>query len=226
MSGKSKFVMSVRRSLFSKERGDVGVDLYLVPFGNLMTIMMIFFLILWAFSQAENRDSMLYEKVINSIQKSFGVKTETREKEVEMAQKMAAMFKDKGLSNSVQINVSARSIKMILRTPVLFTSGSSGLQPEILPVLDEIIKYAVSSPGFISVEGHTDNIPLSGGKYKSNYSLSAARAFEVVKYMEQQGIPPSRLSVVGYGEFEPLYPNDTEVGRALNRRIEISITRS
>jgi len=209
-----------------KERGDVGVDLYLVPFGNLMTIMMIFFLILWAFSQAENRDTLLYEKVINSIQKSFGVKTEKREKEVEMAQKMATMFKEKGLSGAVQVNVSARSIKMILRTPVLFVSGSSGLQPEIYPVLDEIIKFASASPGFISVEGHTDNIPLSGGSYKSNYTLSAARAFEVVKYMEQQGIPPARLSVVGYGEFEPLFPNDTEAGRSLNRRIEISITRS
>jgi chemotaxis protein MotB len=214
------------KKLVSKERGDVGVDLYLVPFGNLMTIMMIFFLILWAFSQSDSRDSLLYEKVINSIEKSFGVKTEKREKEVEMAQKMATLFKEKGLSKAVQVNVSARSIKMILRTPVLFSSGSSGLQPEIVPVLDAIIKYISQAPGFIRVEGHTDNIPLSGGKYKSNYTLSAARAFEVVKYLEQQGVNPARLSVVGYGEYEPMYSNDTLAGRSLNRRIEISITRS
>jgi chemotaxis protein MotB len=115
---------------------------------------------------------------------------------------------------------------MILRTPVLFVSGSSDLQPEIFPVLDEIIKFANTTPGFISVEGHTDNIPYSGAKFKSNYSLSAARAFEVVKYLQQQGISPTRLSIVGYGEYEPMYPNDTEAGRSLNRRIEISITRS
>ena len=206
--------------------GDAGVDLYLVPFGNLMTIMMIFFLIMWAFSQAENHDTLQYEKVINEIQKSFGVKVEKREKEVEMAQEMSTMFKDKGLAKSVQVNVTARKIKLILRTPVLFTSGSNELQPEIFPVLDEILKYILVIPSQISVEGHTDNIPLSGNVFKSNYSLSAARAFEVVKYFEEKGVSPTRLSVIGYGEFEPMYPNDTEAGRSLNRRIEISITRS
>jgi chemotaxis protein MotB len=167
-----------------------------------------------------------YEKVINAIQKSFGVKTEKREKEVEMAQEMSTEFKDKGLSKAVQVNVSARKIKMILRTPVLFSSGSSGLQPDIFPVLDEIIKYFADTKSFITVEGHTDNIPFSGSKYKSNYSLSAARAFEVVKYLIQKGVPPQRLSIVGYGEYEPMYSNETEEGRSLNRRIEISISRS
>ncbi len=212
--------------MVAREKGDVGVDLYLVPFGNLMTILMIFFLILWAFSQTENHDSLQYEKVINAIQKSLGAKTEKREKEVEMADKMTALFKDKGLSQAVQVKVSARKIKMILRTPVLFVSGSSQLQPEIYPVLDEILKYITAAPSTVSVEGHTDNIPLTGSNYKSNYSLSAARAFEVVKYFIQQGVPPGRLSIVGYGEYEPVVPNDTEEGRSLNRRIEISITRS
>jgi chemotaxis protein MotB len=208
------------------DRGDYGVDIYLVPFGNLMTILMIFFLILWAFAQTADKNSLQYEKVISSIEKSFGIKSEKREAEMEMAQQMDTMFKDKGLSKVAQVNITARKIRMILRTPVLFASGSSELQPEIYPVLDEILKFVKASPSYITIEGHTDNIPLSGSKYRSNYGLSAARAYGVVKYFIQNGIPPERLSIVGYGEFQPLVENDSESNRSLNRRIEITIMRS
>jgi len=76
----------------------------------------------------------------------------------------------------------------------------------------------------IRIEGHTDNVQISSsltGRYPTNWELSAARAVNVTRYLQQQGIDPGVLSAVAYGEFHPVAGNDTEAGKARNRRIEI-----
>ncbi len=76
----------------------------------------------------------------------------------------------------------------------------------------------------IRVEGHTDNLIIHGTfakKYPTNWDLSAARAVNVVRYLQEQGIDPMTLSAIAFGEYEPVASNDTEEGRAQNRRIEI-----
>ncbi len=73
------------------------------------------------------------------------------------------------------------------------------------------------------VEGHTDNVPVGGGQYRSNWDLSAARAVSVVQLLVAGGIAPERLSAVGYGEFHPAVPNLTPDGRNANRRVVLSV---
>lgn len=73
------------------------------------------------------------------------------------------------------------------------------------------------------VEGHTDNVPIRTKQYPSNWELAAARALTVVKTMVESGMPPERVSAASYGEHRPAAPNDTEEGRAQNRRIEIVV---
>lgn len=81
-------------------------------------------------------------------------------------------------------------------------------------------------PNSISIEGHTDDRPvLPGSKFDSNWELSSARAFAVLRFFEINGIPQARLSATGYGEFRPLESNATPEGRTANRRIEINILR-
>jgi chemotaxis protein MotB len=76
----------------------------------------------------------------------------------------------------------------------------------------------------IIVEGHTDNIPIRGKKYESNWELSAIRAENVVRYLvHKEGFPPELFAVAGYGEFRPVADNNTESGRKKNRRIELVI---
>ena len=78
----------------------------------------------------------------------------------------------------------------------------------------------------IIVEGHTDNVPISSAKYRSNFELSAARAFSVINYfINSEKIAPVRFSTFGYGEYKPVASNETESDRAKNRRIEINIIR-
>ncbi len=76
----------------------------------------------------------------------------------------------------------------------------------------------------LQIDGHTDNVPIATQQFPSNWELSAARAISVVKYLREQGIPPSRLAATGYGEFQPLDERSDEVGRRRNRRIELKLT--
>ena len=75
------------------------------------------------------------------------------------------------------------------------------------------------------VEGHTDAARMLGKKFRSNRELSLMRAFSVINHLVDGGVPSGKLSAYGYGEYRPLAPNDTEEGRARNRRIEITIMR-
>jgi chemotaxis protein MotB len=108
---------------------------------------------------------------------------------------------------------------------VLFDSGKAEVKPNGLVVLQKVIDILKSiKDKAIRIEGHTDNVPIVGAlarKYPTNWELSAARAINVARYLQQQGIDPALLAAVGYGEYKPVAVNDTDEGRAKNRRIEI-----
>ena len=112
-----------------------------------------------------------------------------------------------------------------LSDKILFDSGSDQLRNEGLPVLANVAKVlgARVQGTQIQVGGHTDNVPLgTANRFGSNWALSAARAVNVVRFLESAGgIDPSRLSAVGYGEYQPIAANALPEGRAKNRRIEI-----
>lgn len=108
---------------------------------------------------------------------------------------------------------------------VLFDSGKAEVKPDGLVVLQkvtDILKHI--SDKVIRIEGHTDNVQIGGllaRKFPTNWELSAARAINVARYLQQQGVDPALLAAVAYGEFKPVASNDTEEGRAKNRRIEM-----
>jgi len=108
---------------------------------------------------------------------------------------------------------------------VLFDSGKAEVKPNGLVVLQKVIDILKNiKDKVIRIEGHTDNVPIVGAltrKYPTNWELSAARAINVARYLQQQGIDPALLAAVAYGEYKPVAPNDSDEGRAKNRRIEI-----
>jgi chemotaxis protein MotB len=108
---------------------------------------------------------------------------------------------------------------------VLFDSGKAEVKPNGLVVLQKVIDILKNlKDKSIRIEGHTDNVPIVGAlsrRYPTNWELSAARAINVARYLQQQGIDPDHLAAVAYGEYKPVAPNDTDEGRAKNRRIEI-----
>ncbi len=110
---------------------------------------------------------------------------------------------------------------------ILFDSGKAEVKPGGLTVLQKVVDILKNvKDKSIRIEGHTDNVPIVGTltkKYPTNWELSAARAINVSRYLQQQGIDPANLSAVAFGEYKPVAVNSTDEGRAKNRRIEITL---
>lgn len=123
-----------------------------------------------------------------------------------------------------QLKVVIRDGRMLIALPddVLFDSGKTDIKPQGQEALAKVAQVLATLPdrNFI-VAGHTDNVPIRSGRYKSNWDLSAARAIEVTQFLIGHDMKPQRLAAAGYGEFDPISPNDTPEHRAQNRRIEI-----
>jgi chemotaxis protein MotB len=106
----------------------------------------------------------------------------------------------------------------------LFDSARAALHESARPVLDELAAtLREGGEARISVEGHTDNVPVQGGQFASNWDLASARANAVARYLLEQGFEPSRLQSVSYADTRPVASNDNEQGRAANRRVELQI---
>ncbi len=203
---------------------------WVVSYGSLMTILMIFFAVLYGYA---NISSVSYERTIDSLQRNMGGAKDkevaqtvvNKKKEIELASNFEEYLNQKGLAKFAKVEITAQKIKIMLTNPVLFNTGAAELKPEALATLNKIAGYAREMSNPIIVEGHTDSTPVHGGKYRSNWELSAARAFGVISYFISQGISPTRLSALGYGEYRPLATNDTEEKREKNRRIEITLLR-
>lgn len=110
-----------------------------------------------------------------------------------------------------------------LPSDILFEPGSAKLSEKGKKIIRKLAKYLSAIQADIIVEGHTDDIPISTKLYPSNWELSAARAAQVARVLEESGVPHERLSVVGYADTKPVVPNISPENRAKNRRVEIKL---
>ncbi len=207
--------------------------LWAVTYGDLMSYLMIFFLMLFVFStmKSDKTKSRQYEESLSNIQKSFGGKVNEKiirlAKAKEKEESVASQLKrNKELSDSVQIQSSEQKLKLVLTEGILFDSGKTELKQRAKDVLKTIVLELNKVPNDIVVEGYTDNVPIRSGRYLTNWELSMARAYSVIQYMEKVGINAMRLAGMGYGENRPITDNSTARKRAQNRRIEISLIKS
>lgn len=108
---------------------------------------------------------------------------------------------------------------------ILFDSGKAEVKANGMAVLQKVVEILNTvQDKAIRIEGHTDNVPIHGqltARYPTNWELSAARAINVTRYLQEQGVDPLVLAAVAYGEYRPVAANDSEEGKARNRRIEI-----
>jgi chemotaxis protein MotB len=129
-------------------------------------------------------------------------------------------------SNQVALTMEDRGLVITFVAEVLFDSGKDKLKPggeRILQKVGNVIKEETVN-NEISVEGHTDNVPIKYSGWKSNWELSTARATSVLHYLEDNcGLMSDKLSATGYGEYRPVTSNETEEGKQANRRVEIII---
>ncbi len=129
-----------------------------------------------------------------------------------------------GLKSDVEFRQEARGLVVsIVTDQVIFPSGSGDLTEAGRSLIGKLATSLAQIPNELSIEGHTDNMPIVG-RYRSNWELSTARATSVLQeLLNQHGIAPGRLSAAGYGDTHPVADNRTAVGRSANRRVEIVV---
>jgi len=172
-------------------------------------------------SELEDEHNRLKDETVN-LRKT---KAEEAQKTSRTYEEMLEKMKIEISQGQVTISELKGKLTVNLVDAVLFDSGKSEVKPAGLVVLQKVIDILKTvKDKAIRIEGHTDNVQISGSlskKYPSNWELSSARAINVTRYLQQQGIDPAVLSAVAYGEHHPVAGNNSDEGKAKNRRIEI-----
>ncbi len=194
---------------------------WLISYADFITLMFTFFAALYALS---SMDKAKVESFSGSLKQAFKVMEEPiplyEERTRTLVQDISKNIK--GIEG-ITVKTDPRGVVVTFSDAVLFASGSADIKPEAFGVLEKLSKSINTAPGRIVIEGHTDNVPISGGKYASNWELSTARAASILHFLITKGVDPNRFSIAGYGEYRPLTSNETEDGRAKNRRVELII---
>jgi chemotaxis protein MotB len=222
-----------------------GMMRWLLTYADLITLMMAFFVIMYAMSKADTAKfnalkstlamafrtdgsaaSLIYNQP--GVQPVEQVASMDGKKEIEdfqdIIRKVQASVKDQ---RQVAFIVDERGLTVRFLDNILFDSGSAALRAEGHEMLDAVGTALKNSPRYVRVEGHADNLPINTVRFPSNWELSAARSIAVTRYLiDKHGADPRRLSSLGYGEFRPLYPNTSDENRAKNRRVDIVILRT
>lgn len=226
-----------------------GAPEYMLTYGDLVTLLMCFFVLLFAMSST---DAQKFEALMVSFQGSAGIlpggtsmseskmqfegmpeKNTTSANQVQLdsmeklKQDVQKELNKNNLGTDVKLEIEARGLVIRFPDNVLFDSGSADIKQAALSSLKAIggvlqkKEYARSS---VRVEGHTDNVPISTSKYPSNWELSTARSTNVIKYLiANVSLEPDRLSASGYGEYKPIAQNTSDAGRSKNRRVDIVV---
>jgi chemotaxis protein MotB len=212
---------------------------WLIPYSDLLTLLLALFIVLFAAGTINNgklqqimisMNSALSGQGSSMIQKENALATkkiDLKEKETEKLHGLMEQIEDyieaRGLEKVITIKDEPKGIKLSLKDVILFESGKADLKGDSLVILKDLLDLIKQVKNPISIEGHTDNVPITNNEFKSNWELSAARALSVLYFFEDKGIPSNKLQFSGFGEQNPLYPNDTVEHRQTNRRVDITI---
>lgn len=127
-------------------------------------------------------------------------------------------------SGKIQVQMGPRGLVVSLKEAAFFSPGDDTISPGSYGAIEKIAQAMRQLPNPIRLEGHTDSVPINNSRFRSNWELSAARSIAMLKLLSGRfGIPPQRMAVAGYADTAPVASNDTEEGRARNRRVDIVI---
>lgn len=215
---------------------------WMITYSDMITIILCFFIIFFTFSAKEI--SALYSvknSLINRVEKLSNENTKLVEERASLSEELFHIKNvetDLDTSNEefisflrnndflADVSITQKENELVIRfkNNILFDSGSAEITEDGYKILAKIAdKLRMIDNNFV-VEGFTDNIPINTEQFPSNWELSSARAINVVKFfIHKKHISDKRISFSGWGERKPIASNDTEEGRAKNRRIEVRI---
>ncbi len=223
-----------------EDKGPKGVPAYMLTYGDMMTLLLCFFVLIVSMSTMEVEK---YKKAAASLKGALSAlpfQERVRPAPIEPMRPAAGAMKkgrrsraiarlqrvirEHDLEKIIKVQENQQGIHITIGDPALFDTGRAEIKPTFLPVLNQIVEVVHTGDEIIRVEGHTDNVPIHNPQFANNWELSIARSLSVIRYIRNsQEIDPKRLRPVGCGEFHPIAINDNEEGKALNRRVEIYI---
>jgi chemotaxis protein MotB len=161
--------------------------------------------------------------VATTVIPTDGVDPVQEEKMKEIANDILKVMEPLIKEGQVRVTQSRIGVSVEINAGVLFEPGQAVLEKQPVEVLKAVADVVETVPNMVMVEGHTDNTPIRSPVYPSNWELSSARASSVVRLFIENGVPPKRLTAIGYADQRPIFPNDTNEERAKNRRVTIRI---
>lgn len=224
-----------RKRLLQRSSRQDDTEEWLLSFLDLLTLLMASFTFMLSFAHfsakppaAGPASSCVNAGAVQAMAVAQPASQQQQQPEIDpLTRKLAEQLRDKLKSFSagpdLSIDMLPGKITLSMREQILFASAQAELVDGADKVMAQIAPALLSSPYTLSVEGHTDNIPISSERYQSNWALSAARAISVVEQLVQRGIPANRLRAVAYGDTQPVADNATPEGRSQNRRVVIVV---
>ena len=238
-----------RRKSHGEEHG--GDERWLVSYSDFITLLFVLFVVLYSISQVDvTKYKVLAESlraafstgganevVSSSIGSGSGGSDpngepdpivipgmpEKQPQSEDVAYQLTAMLQNMNMGTGVSVQSNVEGVLISLSENIIFYPGTANLYPQAYPVLDGIIDMLNSMPNDLRIVGHTDDSQPSDAKYSNNFELSSGRALVVAEYLISKGVNPSRISIAGKGEYDPIFANDTEEHRSMNSRAEIII---
>lgn len=229
--------------------GSEGSPAWMTTFADMVTLLMCFFVLLFAMSTTQQET---YKELVQSLRSALGAQTipeaGTREglqmhavpseeptettqidelggmiqKEMdEIISEVRELVMFNKLGGMVSVTQTDTGVVITMTDMLLFKKGGVSLAPKGIDILEKVAFVLAKFAYHIKIRGHTDSQPMRSVMFPSNWELSSARAGAVVRLLVQYGVNPNLVSAEGYAGFHPVATNDTEEGRSQNRRVEI-----
>jgi len=228
-----------------KQAEEISAPLWFVSYADLVTNMLCFFVMLFAFStldspkkrqESESRDERYWAVFsINNAQGAYqwlndggkGILITPASRKSEMpkiVRKIKNTLQKVSLADRILVLSNDQMVKIHIPSGVLFESGKAEMKKGSEEVLTALVPIIASVNNFVRVDGHTDDLPARNTLFPSNWELSTARACSVVRFFtETMQLDPERFSAQGFADQRPRFPNDSAENREANRRVEIVI---
>ena len=236
-----------------KPKEEEASEAWLLPYSDLLTLLLALFICLFAMSQTDQKKvtemAEAFTAAFNSGGPSFFNKLGPNEgrraqmpndddkgnsayiaenQKLEQVQRqMEEYIQQNNLQDQLSTQMTEEGLMIRIGERALFPSGSATLGNQAQQIIPVVAGLLASVNERVLISGHTDNVPISNAQFPTNWDLSSARALNFMKAILAQpgGLNPQRFSAIGYGEYRPIADNKTEEGKQQNRRVEVLIAR-
>ena len=237
-----------------KKKEEEAGEAWLLPYSDLMTLLLALFISLFAISQTDQKKmsemAQAFSAAFNMGGPSFfdkmgpnpGRRTEMPSDEdrgnsayiqenqalEEVKRQMDQYIDQNSLNDQLSTELTEDGLLIRIKEKALFPSGSAELVAQAQSIGPVVAGLLSTVPERVIISGHTDNVPINSAQYPSNWELSSSRALNFMKYLLSINpkLSPQRFSAIGYSEYRPIADNGTEDGRTKNRRVEVLIARN